>query len=66
MLLKEFLKQHRKVEKLQNGFQTTVAQQQKEILDLTAQFKEQAAEIRKVSVQLETNALIPHVVATNP
>src|SRR5262249_18397009 len=37
MLLNEFLKEHRKVEQLKNDFQTTVAQQQKEIQDLTAQ-----------------------------
>jgi hypothetical protein len=66
MLLNEFLKEHRKVEKLQNDFEATVAQQKKEIRDLTAQLKEQAAEIRKVSMQLETNKLVPHVVATNP
>src|SRR5204863_649494 len=37
MLLNEFLKEHRKVEELKNGFQATVAQQQKEIQALTAQ-----------------------------
>ena len=41
MLLNEFLKEHRKMEKLQNDFQNTVVQQQKEIRALTAQLKEQ-------------------------
>jgi len=52
MLLNEFLKEHRKVEKLTKNFQATVAQQQKEIQALTAQLKEQAAQIQKVSAQL--------------
>ena len=36
MLLNEFLKEHRKVENLEKAFQTTVAQQQREIAALTA------------------------------
>jgi hypothetical protein len=54
MLLSEFLKENRKVEKLKNDFQSTVAQQQKEIAALTAMVKEQAAQIQKVSAQLAT------------
>ena len=65
MLLNEFLKEHRKVENLKNDFQTTVAQQQKEIAALTATVKEQAAQIQKVSAQLEANKPAPHVV-NNP
>jgi septal ring factor EnvC (AmiA/AmiB activator) len=53
MLLNEFLKEHRKVEQLKNEFEATVAQQQKEIQALTGQLKEQAAQIQKVSAQLE-------------
>jgi hypothetical protein len=49
MLLNEFLKEHKKVEQLQ----TTVAQQQKGMDVLTAQLKEQAAQIQKVSTQLK-------------
>ena len=49
MLLNEFLKEHRKVESLE----ATVAQQQKGMEVLTAQLKEQAAQIQKVSTQLE-------------
>jgi Chaperone of endosialidase len=65
MLLNEFLKEHRKVENLKNDFQTTVAQQQKEIAALTATVKEQAAQIQKVSAQLEANKPAPQVV-NNP
>ncbi|PYK95298.1 MAG: hypothetical protein DME36_02535 [Verrucomicrobia bacterium] len=50
MLLNEFLKEHRKVEKLE----ATVVQQQK---DFIARLEEQASQIQKVSAQLE---------ATNP
>ena len=66
MLLNEFLKEHRKVEKLENDFQTTVARQQKEIWALTAQLKEQAAQIRKVSAQIHVNKAGPGVVANDP
>jgi hypothetical protein len=52
MLLNEFLKEHRNVESLKNDFQATVAQQQKEIIALTATVKEQALQIQKVSAQL--------------
>jgi septal ring factor EnvC (AmiA/AmiB activator) len=67
MLLNEFLKEHRKVEKQeatitqlkstmaqqQNDFQSALTQQQREIKALTASLKEQAAQIQKVSAQLE-------------
>jgi hypothetical protein len=62
MLLNEFLKEHRKVEQLKNDFQTTVAQQQKEIQALTAQLKEQAAQIQKVSAQFEMIKPAPQTV----
>jgi len=42
MLLNEFLKEHKKVEKLESV-----------VASLTAQLKEQAAQIQKVSAQLE-------------
>jgi Chaperone of endosialidase len=54
MLLNEFLKEHRKNE-----------EQQKQINVLTAQLKEQAAQIQKVSAQLEANKPAPQVV-NNP
>src|SRR5437667_9466497 len=49
MLLNEFLKEHKKVQNLE----ATVAQQQKGMKVLTAQLKEQATQIQKVSAQLE-------------
>ena len=51
MLLNEFLKEHRKNE-----------EQQKQINALTAQLKEQAAQIQKVSAQLEASKPAPQVV----
>jgi hypothetical protein len=52
MLLNEFLKEHRNVESLKNDFQASVAQQQKEIVALTATVKEQASQMQKMSAQL--------------
>jgi len=54
MLLNEFLKEHRKVEKLKSDFQATVEQHKKEMIALTAIVKEQAAQIERVSAQLES------------
>ena len=72
MLLNEFLKEHRKVEEqeatisqLKKEFQTAVAQQQKEIQALTAQLKEQAAQIQKVSAQIEVSKPAPRTVGNN-
>jgi hypothetical protein len=61
MLLNEFLKAHRKVQELE----ATVAQQQKGMQVLTAQLKEQAAQIQKVSAQIEMSKPAPQVV-NNP
>jgi uncharacterized coiled-coil protein SlyX len=61
-LLNEFLKEHRRVEELQ----TTVAQQQKGMELLAAQLKEQAAQIQKVSAQLETSKPATKVVVNTP
>jgi hypothetical protein len=58
MLLNEFLKEHRKVEELKKDFQATVAQ-------LTTRLDEQAAQIQKVSAQLEASKPAPQVV-NNP
>jgi hypothetical protein len=58
MLLNEFLKEHRKVEQLE----ATAAQQAKEINTLRSTLKEQAAQIQKVSAQLEMSRLAPHMV----
>ena len=62
MLLNEFLKEHKKVQNLE----VTVAQQQQGMEVLTAQLKEQAAQIQKVSAQLEVSKPAPQVVATKP
>jgi septal ring factor EnvC (AmiA/AmiB activator) len=56
MLLNEFLKEHKKVDAQQATIaelKSTVAQQQKGMEVLTAQLKEQAAQIQKVSAQVE-------------
>jgi len=69
MMLNEFLKEHKKVEEQQAGIaelKSTVALQQKEMQVLTAQLKEQAAQIQKVSAQLEVNKPAPQVVANKP
>ena len=66
MLLNEFLKEHRKMEKLQNDFQTTVAQQQEEMRALTALLKEQAAQIEKLNAQVQVSKAAPQVVANQP
>ena len=66
MLLNEFLKEHKKVEEQQANIadlKSTVALQQKEMQTLTAQLKEQAAQIQKVSAQLETSKPAPKVVS---
>lgn len=54
MLLNEFLKEHRKVEQLQ-----------KTLGALTAKLEEQAAQIQKVSAQVELNKSAPELVAHN-
>ena len=63
MLLNEFLKEHKKVKQQASIAKATVALQQKEMEVLTAQLKEQAAQIQKVSAQLEASKPAPKVVA---
>jgi len=62
MLLNEFLKEHKRVAQLQ----ATVAQQQKGMEVLTAQLKEQAAKIEKVSAQREMSKPAAKVVVNKP
>jgi len=62
MLLNEFIKEHKKVQELT----AAVAQQQRGMEVLTAQLKEQAAQIQKVSTQLEVNKPEAKVVANKP
>jgi septal ring factor EnvC (AmiA/AmiB activator) len=69
MLLNEFLKEHKKVEEQQASIaelKSTVAQQQKGMEVLTAQLKEQAAQIQKVSAQLEVGKPAAKVVLKHP
>ena len=73
MLLNEFLKKHRKVEKLevtvmqqQKNFQATISEQQREIQAPTASLKEQAAQIQKVNAQIELQSVPPSTVVNNP
>ena len=61
MLLNEFLKEHCKVESLEKA----MAEQQKENAAMRAMLKEQAAQIRKVSAQLELSKSAPHTVVNN-
>ena len=61
MLLNEFLKEHRKVQKLE----TNDAEQQKEIKALIATVKDQAAQIQKVRAQIELNRLPPQTVVND-
>jgi hypothetical protein len=65
MLLNEFLKEHRKNEEQQatiTELQSTVAQQQKGLQTVTARLDQQAAEIQKVSAQLELSKSAPRAV----
>jgi hypothetical protein len=62
MLLNEFLKEHKKVQELT----ATVAQQQKGMEVLTTQLKEQAAQIQKVSAQLEVSKPAAKFVVSKP
>ena len=72
MLLNEFLKEHRKVEEQQatiTELKSTVAHQKKDfqatVAQLTARLDEQAAQIQKVSAQLEMTKPAPRTVS-NP
>jgi hypothetical protein len=69
MLLNEFLKEHKTVQEQgatitqqRKDFETAIAQQQKEIEALTATVKQQAAQIQRVSAQLELSKTAPQTV----
>jgi hypothetical protein len=69
MLLNEFLKEHRKVEKQQatiGNLMSTVAQQQKSMEAVTARLDQQATQIQKVSAQIELSGPAPQMAATTP
>jgi Chaperone of endosialidase len=72
MLLNEFLKEHCKVQEQgatiaqqRKDFEAAIAQQQNEIEALTATVKEQAAQIQKVTAQLEASKPAPQMVSSN-
>ena len=58
MLLNEFLKEHKRVQELE----ANAAEQQEEIIALAARLKGQAAQIQRVSAQLEMSRPTPQVV----
>ena len=72
MLLNEFIKEHKKVEEQQvtigqlksNAAQqeTTISELRKDVGILTAQLKEQAAQIQKVIARIEMGRIAPQVV----
>jgi predicted ribosome quality control (RQC) complex YloA/Tae2 family protein len=77
MLLNEFLKEHRKVEELASTVtkqQARIVQQRRDFqakigeleATITAQLKEQAEQIQKVSAQIEASRSAPQVVLNNP
>ena len=61
MLLNEFLKEHRKVEE----HEETIVELKSGMTALAATVKEQAAQIQKVSAQLEFNKTVPQIVLNN-
>ena len=62
MLLNEFLKEHKRVEEQQ----VTISDLKKDLGVLTAQLKEQAAEIQKVSAQVEMRRPLTRVARSYP
>jgi len=76
MLLNEFLKEHGKVEELASTVakqQATIAQQRRDLQakigelesTITAQLKEQAEQIQKVSAQIETSRSAPRTASND-
>ena len=68
MLLNEFLKEHKRVDELNLKAakqDATIATQQKEIQILTARLEQQAAQIQKVSAQLQLNKPMMQTVSNN-
>jgi hypothetical protein len=73
MLLNEFLKEHRKNEEQQATIgqlksnaakqEATISELKQDLGVLTAQLKEQAAQIQKVSARIEANELTPQLVS---
>jgi uncharacterized coiled-coil protein SlyX len=69
MMLNEFIKEHSTVEQLKATVakqEAIIAQQQKGMEILTAALKDQAAQIQKVSAQIEMTKPAPQVVISTP
>ncbi len=69
MLLNEFLKEYRKVQQQQatiGKLKSTVAHQQKGMEAITARLNQQAAQIQKVSAEIELNRPAAQMVLSNP
>jgi hypothetical protein len=62
MLLNEFLKEHKRVEEQE----VMISDLKKDLGVLTAQLKERAGEIRKVSAQVEMRRPLTRVARSNP
>ncbi len=68
MLLNEFLKEHRTVQELKSTAakqEATITQLKDGMKVLTASVKEQAAQIQKVSAQVEVSKAAPQTVLNN-
>ena len=68
MLLNEFLKEHRKVEKQERKIQeeaSTIAELKSEMKTLAATVNDQALQLRKVSARVEMNRSAPQIVAND-
>jgi Chaperone of endosialidase len=72
MLLNEFLKEHKKVQKLEaavaqqrNDFEATIAQLKSEMRSIVARSEDQDEEIQKVRAQVELNKAAPQKVAND-
>ena len=59
-------KQEATIAQQQKGFRTAIARQENEIRELTASLREQAAQIQKVSTEVEMSKPAPKVVSSNP
>jgi hypothetical protein len=73
MLLNEFLKEHRKVEKLEatvaqqrNDFETRITELKKEMENVITRAKEQNAKIQRVSAEVELHRAVARVVGNTP
>lgn len=72
MLLNEFLREHRKVEKLKSemaqqrrDFEAAIAQQQKTTETLVARLNEQEAQIQRVSTEMQARKRSSQILAEN-